>query len=130
MNGFVQEETDYFEKLLDEIDDLTLVVSLSCCKKKSNVICINACFDNFAVIKILDEIISIADLPIFAFLPQCDRNSFSQILYFASNSNIHIFAGKFTQPIFNPNIISTLSKLFDIKIMTTPRNDFKNIKEC
>lgn len=129
LNGYNNEEADYFEKLLDEIDENTLIISLSCCKKHKNVICINACFDNFAIIKVLETITSVSDMPVFTFLPQCGRNSFSQILYFASHLNIHIFVGKITQPFFNPNIFTTLSKLYNIKAMTTPRNDFKNIKE-
>ena len=41
----------YFEKLLEQVPNDVLVLSLSYCIKRNNVICMNACFDTYAVTK-------------------------------------------------------------------------------
>ena len=117
-----------YEKLTKEVDEDTLIISLSFCKEKNNVICINACFDNYAIIKIAEKIKNISKTKLSIFIPQCGRNAVSKMIYLSSVLNAGVFIGNCNPAILNPNIIKTLKEVFNIKEMTTAQNDFKIIK--
>lgn len=126
--GYSPEDKSYFEKLLKEVDDKTLIISLSFYSKNKNVVCINACFDNYAIIKIAEKINLISKLPLNIFVPQCGRNAIAKIIYFSSVLNANTFIAKCSPTILNPNIIKTLKESFNIREITTPQKDFNIIK--
>lgn len=126
--GYSGDDHNYFEKLTKEVDEDTLIISLSFCKEKNNVICINACFDNYAIIKIAEKIKNISKTKLSIFIPQCGRNAVSKMIYLSSVLNAGVFIGNCNPAILNPNIIKTLKEVFNIKEMTTAQNDFKIIK--
>lgn len=127
LNGYTLEQRVYFEKLLKKAPDDVLIISLSYCKEKENIICLNACFDIFAAVKFTEGIRYDCTLPISVFFPNCDRHTISEMIYLKTLKDINIFVGKCTPLILNPNLISTLDKVFEIKGLTTVKKDLDYI---
>lgn len=127
LNGYTQEDKDYFEKLLKIIPDDIFVVSLSCCAKRSNIICLNACFDAFATVRISENILEKYKLPVTLFFPKCDRHTISKMIYLSSENKADIYVGKCTPITLNPNLIFTLTNVFGIQGLTHPKKDLEKI---
>ncbi len=120
------EQKAYFEKLIKLSDNDTLIISFSYNMEKENVIHINTCFDSFGLIKVYNEIKD-SGLPITVFVPKCDRNTISQMIYLTENKNTRVFVGKCTPIILNPSLISTLKQIFEINGITTAKKDLEII---
>lgn len=120
------EQKAYFEKLIKLADCSTLIVSFSYNIEKNNLIHINTCFDSFGLIKIYNEIKNL-NLPITVFIPKCDRNTISQMIYLTENKNTKVFVGKCTPIILNPSLITTLKQTFKINGITTAKKDLEII---
>lgn len=120
------EQKAYFEKLIKLSDNDTLIISFSYNIEKENVIHINTCFDSFGLIKVYNEIKD-SGLPITVFVPKCDRNTISQMIYLTENKNTRVFVGKCTPIILNPSLISTLKQIFEINGITTAKKDLEII---
>lgn len=127
LNGYTIEQWTYFDKLFKLIPDDVLVVSLSYCAPKENIICLNACFDSYAVTEFAEALRKIYDLPLTVFFPKCDRHTMSQMIYLSTQENIGVFVGKCTPMILNPNLINTLTPLFGIKGLTSAKKDLNEI---
>ncbi len=129
LNGYTIEQQVYFDKLIKETPEDVFIVSLSYCLQKDNVICLNTCFDSFAIIDFAERMSEEYKLPITVFFPKCDRHTMSQMIYFSENDNISVFVGKCTPIILNPNLINTLSKVFGIKGLSSVKKDLEDITE-
>lgn len=127
--GYTLEQQSYFEKFLEQVPDDILVVSLSFCKQKKNVICLNACFDSYAILKVVDGIKDVTNLPLVLIFPKCDRHTMSQMLYLSQWENTTIYVGKCTPIILNPNLINTLNKAFGLRGLSSVRKDLDDIKK-
>lgn len=127
LNGYTLEQQTYFEKLLKQTPDDVLIVSLSYCREKENIICLNACFDIFATVKFAEGIRGDYKLPITVFFPKCDRHTISQMIYLKTLEDIGVFVGKCTPLILNPNLINTLNSVFKIKGLTSVKKDLDEI---
>lgn len=126
LDGYSLEQKAYFEKLIKLAPKNTLIISFSYNIERDNLIHINACFDSFAWIKFFDCIREYA-LDTTIFVPKCERNTISQILYFTNNKKTKVYIGKCTPIILNPSLISTLQDIFGINSITTSKKDLEEI---
>ena len=126
LNGYSLEQQTYFEKLLQQTPDDVLIVSLSYCTKRENVICLNACFDLFAIVEFAENLSKEFMLPTTVFFPKCDRHTISQMIHLRQN-NINVYIGKCTPILLNPNLMNTLDSEFEIKALTSVKKDLDTI---
>lgn len=127
LNGYTLEQQTYFDKLLKQAPAEVLIISLSYCQQKENIVCMNACFDIFATVKFAEGLAEKSSKSITVFYPKCDRHTLSQMIYLKQNEKINVYIGKCTPILLNPNLISTLNDVFDIKEMTSVRKDLEEI---
>ena len=66
-------------------------------------------------------------MPITVFVPKCDKNSISQMIYLSENESTDVFVGKCTPIILNPSLMNTLQEIFKIKGLTTAKKDVERI---
>ncbi len=129
LNAYTLEQKSYFENLIKKTPKDVLIVSLSYCEDTDNIICINACFDTFAISKFGEEIIKEFDIPITIFFPKCERHSISQMLYLSEFENVKIYVGRCAPILLNPTLIETLGKFFNIKTLSSVKKDLESIFE-
>lgn len=127
LGAYTLEQKSYFEKLLEQVPEDVLVLTLSYCLKRENVICVNACFDTYAITKFAKGIKKETKLPISIFFPKCDRHTISQIMYLTTLKDFDIHVGKCAPIILNPNMIVTLKKVFGINGLTSVKKDLDEI---
>ncbi len=127
LGGYTQEQQNYIKKLIEKTPDNILIISLSYYIEKDNVICLNACFDTYAVTYIAEYISSISDIKITIFFPTCDRHTISKMIYFTSKNIARVFVGACIPIIVNPNLITTLNKIYGIESFSTVKNDLNKI---
>ena len=127
LGAYTLEQKAYFEKLLTQTPENILVISLSYCVPRNNVICINACFDSYAEIQITEALLEDTQLPITAFFPKCGRHTISQMITLSNNKRVKIYLGKCTPIMLNPNMFTTFQKVFGIKSLTSVKKDLKEI---
>ena len=127
IEGYSNTDSSYFKTILNHIPDDTLVLSMSCCKEKTNRICLNAIYDTISVLKLAEDLILNSNKSVFIFYPYCDRHILSQIIYLNSISTGKIFIGKWNNSIINPNIIDILKTEYDISEITTPKKDLEQL---
>lgn len=123
IDGYSIEEKEYFKTLLQRIPQNILIISLSCCQSKDNIICLNASFDNTSMIRLTEEITKITKKKMTLFFPYSDRHTLSSILYLSRINTNKTFVGKWNQTIINPNIMKGLKEDFNILELSTPKND-------
>ena len=127
LNGYTLEQQTYFDKLLKQTPDDVLIISLSYCTQKENVVCLNACFDVFATVEFAEGLSEKYSIPISVFYPKCDRHTISQMIYLREKFDIEVFIGKCTPIILNPNLINTLNSVFKIQELTSVKKDLSKI---
>ena len=125
--NFNKEQNEYYKNFVDKIPDNNFIISLSFKSDKNNVFYLNACFDTFAIIKIYNEIKSFVKIPVYVFFPECDRHTISKLIYFSEAEKINTYVGNCIPIILNPNLKNTLQEEFNIKSITTPKQDLNNI---
>lgn len=127
LGAYTLEQKAYFEKLLCQTPLDTLIISLSYCVKRENIICLNACFDTYAITKITDGILDELSVPTTVFFPKCERHTISQMINLAQKDNVKVFVGKCTPIMLNPNMILTLKNVFDINGLSSVKKDLEEI---
>ena len=127
LNGYTLEQQNYFDKLLKQAPSNVLIISLSYCTQRENIICLNACFDVFATVEFAESLSKKYSLPITVFYPKCDRHTLSQMIYLKEKENIEVYIGKCTPILLNPNLITTLNNSFGIKGLTSVKKDLNEI---
>lgn len=126
LENYSLEQRTYFEKLIKHTPDDVLIISFSYNIEKKNLIHINTCFDNYSWLKFANYLQKY-NLPITLFIPKCDRNTISQLIYLANYENISIYLGKCTPIILNPSLMNTLQETFSIKTITSSKFDLEEI---
>ena len=106
--------------------DDTLIISFSYNIERENVLHINTCFDTFGMLIIYDRIKD-SGLSISMFIPKCDRNTISQMIYLAKNQDTNVYVGKCTPIILNPSLMQTMQQVFEIKGITSAKKDIEAI---
>ena len=127
LNGYTLEQQNYFDKLLKQTPNNVLIISLSYCTQRENIVCLNACFDVFATVEFAEGLSKKYSLPITVFYPKCDRHTLSQMIYLKEKENIEVYIGKCTPILLNPNLITTLNNSFGIKGLTSVKKDLNEI---
>lgn len=120
------EQQAYFEKLIKLLPENVLVISFSYNFNKENTLHINTCFDNFGIMQIFEDIKNF-DIKKTVFVPKCDRNSISQMIYLSEDKNTQVFVGKCTPIILNPSLMNTLQNTFSIRSISSAKKDFEII---
>ena len=121
---FSFEQKAYFEKLIKLADEKTLIISFSYSSERKKLIYLNACFDSFAIVRFFDRLKDYG-LPLKVFIPRCDRSSISEMIYFSSFQNTEVYVGKCTPILLNPSILHVLHNHFNVKGISTVKNDLK-----
>ena len=127
LNGYTQEQQEYYRDIIKKSPDDVLIISLDCCKQKDNVICINSNFDRFAFLKLIQELVKLTNIPISLFCLKCNRHTISQIIYLKKKTNINIFVGNCAPIEINPSLIQTLEEKFNIWQISNFSNDLERI---
>ena len=127
LGAYTLEQKAYFEKLLSQAPEDVLIISLSYCVQRENVICLNACFGTFAITAITDRLIKEVQTPVTVFFPKCDRHTISQMIYLSQDENVNIFVGKCTPIMLNPNMMTTFQKVFRVKGLTSVKKNLEEI---
>lgn len=127
LNGYTLEQQTYFDKLLKQAPRDVLIISLSYCTQKENILCLNACFDIFATVKLAEDLRKQHLIPITIFYPKCDRHTISQMIYIKQLEKINVFVGKCTPMLLNPNLKNTLRDVFQINELTSVKKDLDKI---
>lgn len=122
LNEYNDESKKYFEELLNNIDKNTLIISFSYKKEGDNFICINACFDSYAVIRIY-EFIKDYKIKKYVFMPKCNKKTFSEIIYLKSYTDTSVYIGNCIPIMINPTLKKTLESCFEIKTISSPKSD-------
>ena len=120
------EQHKYFEKLAKLAPKEVLIISLSYNFNRENFIHVNACFDNYAIIRLYNEIKRYG-LKTSVFVPKCDRNSISQMVFLSKDDDTDVFVGKCTPIILNPSLMGTLQSEFSINGITSAKKDLERI---
>lgn len=120
------EQKAYFDKLIKLTPEDVLIISFSNSIEKCNAISINTCFDSYSIVRFFNAIKEF-ELPITAFFPKCDRNTISQMIYFAQNENTKVFVGKCTPILLNPSLMNVLQEMFLIEGITSAKKDLERI---
>lgn len=126
LDGYSLEQYAYFEKLIKLVPKNVLILSFSYKFENDNLIHINTCFDNYSWIRVFDEIEK-SELPINVFVPKCDRNTISQIVYLSCKEKVQVHLGKCTPILLNPSLMNTLQSLFSIWNITSSKKDLEQI---
>lgn len=120
------EQKAYFEKIVNHAPDDVLVISFSYKTEHRNIIYVNACYDMYSIIKIYDCIIDF-NLPVNIFIPKCNRESISQMLYFNASKKTQVYLGKCIPIMLNPSLLKILKQLFGINFITSAKKDLESI---
>lgn len=120
------EQKTYFEKLIKHTPKNVLIISFSYKNDSENLIHLNTCFDYFSLIKNF-EYLRDYNLPITIFIPKCNRDSISQMIYLSSFNDVRILLGKCAPIILNPALLKTLSDSFGISVITAVKKDLEKI---
>lgn len=126
LDNFSIEQKNYFYKLTKSLPKDVLIISFSYDYERENLIYVNACYDSHSVIRVF-ETIKKCGLPMTIFIPNCDRNSVSHMIYLAKEDNVKIFVGKCFPILLNPSLMGTLQDIFSIKSLSVVKNDVSEI---
>ena len=126
IDGHSLEQKTYFEKLTKLAPENVLIITFSHTIEKENIININTCFDYYAIIRIFEFVLNF-NLPITVFIPKCEKNSISQMIYLSNIDKTKVYVGKCLPILLNPSLIKTLFLTFGIKSICTAKKDLEEI---
>lgn len=128
LDGYSLEQKAYFEKLIKLAPNDVLIISFAYNIDKENLIYINTCFDNYSWVK-FSEYLRTQGLKTTIFVPKCEKNTISQMLYLSHFDNINLFVGKCAPIVLNPSLLATLQETFNINGITISKKDLEQILE-
>ncbi len=123
LDGYTIEEKIYFQTLLNHTSKDTFIISLSCCDKKENMICLNSPADICSMLKVSEQILKNTNKKIPVFIPHIDRHMLSVILYLSTFENAKLFIGDWAQSFANSSINKSLVNEFGINKIISPKKD-------
>ena len=115
-------QKDYFEKLIKLISDKILIISFSYNFEKDNLLYFNACFDSFAVVRIVSFLLNFG-IPLEIFLPKCGRNTISEMIHFGKQKKCNVYISECEPIMINPSIMNILQDIFNIKMLSSAKQD-------
>ena len=122
------EQKNYFKKFYSIIDKSDVVITFSYNPQLENVYAFNLGNDYSLLYEVLHKLfskISLSSDNVVFFLTKCDTNSLTNIINLKSNGAKNIFLSDCPPTVFNPAVLRSFVKLFDIKNMTNPKEDLK-----
>jgi len=126
LDGHSLEQKSYFEKLIKHANPETLIISFSYKSDSKKIFYTNSCFDSHSLIRFYDYTQKY-NCQNTIFIPKCDRNSISQMIYLKEKNNTQVFVGKCAPIILNPSLMHILHKEFNIKPTGLVKDDLKEI---
>lgn len=116
----------YFSRLLKTLPNNAHAITLSTYTPTTNTFQINSSYDFQLMYKILEDLkkkIEIKDFDITVFLTKCDKYAISNMLNLKELQVDNIMLGHCSPMSINPMIIEAFKDIFDIKIISTPKED-------
>ena len=130
-SNFSIKQNEYFRKFYADMPEDTFAISFSNVHGQKNVLPINLGNDYalfYGVLqKIFDKIPPDSEKLVF-FLTKCDINSLSNIINLKINGAKNIFLSECPPFIVNPSVLKAFAKLFSIRSITTPKDDFATLE--
>lgn len=127
-NSSSQEE--YYKKLSKNLPKNSFIITFSHHTGADNELYINLSGNLPAVYRVLLEIfksLPVKSEKIYFFFTKCDSNSISNIINLSNLGAKNIFLTQCPPYVINPNILSTLKNIYNIKPATTAEDDSKGI---
>jgi len=128
LDGYSLEQKVYFEKLIKLAPKDILIISFSYNIERENLIYINTCFDYYSWLKLF-EFIKNFELKTTIFVPKCEHNTISQMIYLSSYKDVKVFVGKCIPIVLNPSLLNTIQEIFNIKGISISKKDLEQILE-
>ena len=131
LSGYTNEEKEYFNIFYKHLPKDILVIDLTCCISDDNKICVNAVADDYAMLKLSEEIIKLSNTNVSIFFPFANRHALSLIINLSLYENCSIFVGRWNQTVVDSNILDGIKNDFGVLDITTPKKDLEraiNIK--
>lgn len=125
LDNYYIEQRIYFEKLIKLAPQNVLILSFSYNIERENLIHVNTCFDSYSMMKFYEALKNF-NLKTTVFIPKCERNSISQMVYLSKNKS-KVFVGKCMPIILNPSLMNTLKNVFEIEGVTSVKADLEKI---
>ncbi len=116
----------YFLRLLKTLPNNTHAITLSTYTPTTNTFQINSSYDFQLMYKILEDLkkkIEIKDFDVTVFLTKCDKYAISNMLNLKELQVDNIMLGHCSPMSINPMIIEAFKDIFNIKIISTPKED-------
>ena len=123
---------DYFKKFFSLISDDDYAISFSYNPEKENVIHINLgnnCALLYTALQTILKKISIYSNELVFFMTKCDVNSLSNIINLKNNGAKNIFLSDCSPLVINPAVVKAFTKLYNIREITTPKEDLEKLKK-
>lgn len=122
-------QEDYFQKLYRHLPEKSYIITFSYHFNTKNELFINLAGNLPTIYKVLIEIFNTVPVDsnkLIFFFTKCDTNSISNIINLSNLGAKYIYLSECAPNIINPNIISTLKKIYQINTTSTPHEDIKN----
>ena len=116
----------YFSRLLKTLPQNTYAITLSTYTPTNNTFQINSSYDFMLMYKILEDInkkMEFKNFDITVFLTKCDKYAISNILNLKELGAHNIMLGHCSPMSINPMIVEAFKDIFNIKSITTPKED-------
>ena len=116
----------YFSRLLKSLPANTHAITLSTYTPSTNTFQINSGYDFILMYKILEDLsrkMPIKTFDVSVFLTKCDKYAVSNMLNLKELGVENIFLGHCSPLSINPVITEAFKDIYDIKIISTPKDD-------
>ncbi len=121
---------DYIEKFLSEAPDDLFVISFAYDNSKDNILFVNPYYDFLILYKILNVMNNLAEninKDVSIFFTDCAINTISHLFNLQYLGIKNLFLGNCCPNVISPVLLEGLKKLFDIKEISSPKEDIKLI---
>ncbi|MBQ3311464.1 hypothetical protein IJG72_05235 [bacterium] len=125
-------QKNYFSRLLKSIPKTTYAITLSTYIPTSNTFQINSSYDFMLMYEILEDLNRKTEEKTFdisVFLTKCDKFAIANLLNLKLLNVDNIFLGHCSPMLINPRITDAFRDIFEIKMITTPKEDLDSLKK-
>lgn len=116
----------YFSRLLKTLPRNTHAITLSTYTPSTNTFQINSSYDFQLMYKILEDLqkkVMVKTFDISVFLTKCDKYAVANMLNLKELGADNILLGHCSPMLINPMVIEAFKNVFDINIISTPKED-------
>jgi len=122
----------YFSNLLKNLPKDTHAITLSTYTPSTNTFQINSAYDFMLMYRILEDLnfkIEDKSFDISVFLTKCDKYSISNMLNLKQLGVKNIFINHCSPVLINPMVLDAFKDIFDVKIISTPKEDLDYLRK-